>query len=129
MGMIGKLRTEDADLSLEAQGLRGFEPRHLHDGGIAMKVYTTKTGAKVLGVKQDTLQHYAIRLGIGSQPGGKGTPWLFTVDDLLTIRDRAKVGADSLGRLRRKWESVEEAEDREELGLGPLYNEDASPRS
>ena len=49
------------------------------------KIYTTRSGAKVLGVKQDTLKHYALRFDIGSQPGGPGTPWIFTKDDLRAI--------------------------------------------
>lgn len=84
-----------------------------------MKVFTTKTGAKALGIKQDTLQHYAVRFGIGSQPGGPGTPWLFTQEELLTLREREMW----------RWEKVEMQEDREILGLGALYNEDKSPRS
>ena len=81
-------------------------------------IYTTKTGAKVLGVLQDTLKCYANRFGIGSQPGGPGTPYLFTVEDLRALRKRGRV------RLER----TEKNEDREALGLGPLYNKDGSPR-
>jgi hypothetical protein len=87
------------------------------------KIYTTKTGAKVLGMKQDTLKHYAVQYGIGSQPGGFHTPWLFTFDELLTIRNRV---VNELASVKMGF--VEEKEDREELGLGPLYNEDWSPR-
>jgi hypothetical protein len=83
------------------------------------RIYTTKTGAKVLGVKQDTLKRYAWLYGIGSQPGGKNTPWLFTEQDLIDLRGRSEL----------KWEKVEAAEDRDELGLGPLYNPDTTPRS
>ena len=83
-----------------------------------MKIFTTKTGAKVLGVKQDTLKHYAVKFGVGIQPGGSGTPWFFTMEHLMTIRERAW-----------KWEKVEMQENREELGLGLLYNTDTSPRS
>ena len=73
-------------------------------------------------MKQDTLKHYALRLKIGSQPGGPGTPHIFTQNELLEIRNRAY--PDSY-----KWEKVEMKEDRKKLGLGPLYNPDASPRS
>ena len=83
-----------------------------------MKIFTSKTGARALGMKQDTLKHYAVKFGVGSQPGGSGTPWLFTREDLLMIRDRDT----------RQWECVERGEDREALELGPMYNEDASPR-
>jgi len=86
------------------------------------KFYTTKSGARVLGVKQDTLKHYALRFNIGSQPGGPGTPWVFTPEEILEIRNRAFPNS-------YKWEKVEREEDRDELGLGPLYNPDASPRS
>lgn len=87
-----------------------------------IKIYTTCSGAKVLGVKQDTMKHYAQKYkNIGFQPGGPGTPWMFTLSDLLEIR-RLR----SLERTPR--EVIEEAEDREELGLGPLYNDDLSPR-
>jgi DNA-binding transcriptional MerR regulator len=82
-----------------------------------MDIWTTKTVAKVLGIKQDTLKHYAIKFGIGSQPGGSGTPWFFTKEDLLAIRNRAE-----------KREKIEMQEDREALGLGALYNPDKSPR-
>jgi len=82
-----------------------------------MEIFTTRTGAKVLGMKQDTLKHYALKFGVGFKPGGPWTAWLFTLEDLLTIRDRA---------VRR--EQVEMREDREVLGLGALYNEDKSPR-
>ena len=84
-----------------------------------MKVFTTKTGAKALGMKQDTLKHYVVKFDVGFQPGGSGTPWLFTLEELRIIRDRTT----------RKWESVEREEDREVLELGALYNPDASPRS
>lgn len=80
-------------------------------------IFTTKTGAKVLGIKQDTLKHYAVKFSTGSQPGGPGTPRMFTTDELLAIRNRA-------GRM----ESAEKKEDREVLGLGSLYNLDKSPR-
>ena len=53
-------------------------------------IFTTRTGARVLGIKQDTLKHYAIKFGVGYQPGGVGTPWLFTLDDLRAIRKRDK---------------------------------------
>lgn len=84
---------------------------------VKRKVYTTNTGARALGVKQDTMKHYAHKFGVGSQPGGPGTTWLFTHDDLMLIRRRTQ-----------KWEKVEREEDRESLGLGPLYNADATPR-
>lgn len=76
-----------------------------------MKVYTTKTGAKVLGLKQDTLKRYAQKYGIGSQPGGPYTAYLFTLDDLMKI-----------GARERKWKEIEQAEDREELGLPPRFD-------
>ena len=84
-----------------------------------MSIFTTKTGAAALGMQQDTLKHYAIKFEVGSQPGGPGTPWIFTLDELLIVRDRST----------RKWEKIEINEDREALGLGALYNLDASPRS
>jgi hypothetical protein len=90
-------------------------------------IYTTKTGAEVLGVRQDTLKHYALRFNIGIQPGGPRTPWLFTKEDLLKIRNRAGLHGDGL--VKYKSRDVEAKEDREELGLGALYNEDFSPRS
>jgi len=80
-------------------------------------VFTSKTGAVVLGIKQDTLKHYATKFGIGMQPGGPGTPWIFTLEELSELRERVQ-----------KWEKVEAQEDRDVLGLGPLYNPDASPR-
>jgi len=83
-----------------------------------MVIFTTKTGAGVLGIKQDTLKHYAVKFDTGFQPGGSGTPHLFTLDDLKAIRNRMD-----------KWSNVEEYENREMLELGPLYNPDASPRS
>lgn len=88
------------------------------------KFYTTKSGARILGLKQDSLKHYAVRYGIGFQPGGVGTPWVFTPEDIMEIRNRALLLGCSV-----KYEKVEMLEDREELGLGPLYNPDASPRS
>lgn len=77
-----------------------------------MTLYTTKTGAKVLGVKQDTLKRYALKFNIGSQPGGPGTPHLFTKEELLQIKDIRS----------RKWDRVEQAEDRKELGLPPVFD-------
>lgn len=79
-------------------------------------IYTTKSGARVLGIKQDTLKFYATKFGVGSQPGGPKTPWLFTDDDLREIRER-----------EQKWGKVEEMEDREAFGLGPIFNEDLTP--
>jgi len=87
-----------------------------------VKIYTTKSGARVLGVKQDTLKHYALKFGCGSQPGGPGTPWMFTLDDLKDIRSLRTLGE------RAVRETVEKGEDRDELELGPMYNEDMSPR-
>lgn len=77
-----------------------------------MSLYTTKTGSKVLGVKQDTLKRYALKYGIGSQPGGPGTPHLFTREELLVIKDIRE----------RKWVRVQEAEDRDELELPPEFD-------
>lgn len=94
-----------------------------------MKVYTTKTAAPVLGVKQDTVKHYALRFGIGFQPGGPGTGWLFTIEDLVKIREKARELSIEMGTASaRRYERIEEQEDRDELGMGPLYNPDASPR-
>lgn len=86
-------------------------------------LYTTRSGASVLGIKQDTLKHYAIKYSIGSQPGGPGTPWIFTLDDLKEFR---RIRSESQRQVK---EVVQIGEDREELGLGPLYNSDMSPRS
>ncbi len=87
------------------------------------KLYSTRTGARALGVKQNTMVVYAIKYGIGSQPGGPGTPRMFTLDDLREIRRKRSSGP----RLVKEY--VEEGEDRDELELGPLYNDDATPRS
>lgn len=84
-----------------------------------MKIFTTKTGADVLGIKQDTLKRYASKYNVGSQPGGFGTPHFFTLDDLCTLRHCRKY----------RHEATEMQEDREVLELGPLYNPDCSPRS
>jgi len=43
--------------------------------------------ARVLGIKGCTMTTYAVRYGIGNQPGGAGTPWIFTLDDLQRIRE------------------------------------------
>jgi hypothetical protein len=64
---------------------------------------------------------YANRYGVGEQPGGPGTVWVFTFQDIMTIRNRQR--PDSY-----KWEKVERKENREQLGLGPLYNKDGTPR-
>lgn len=80
-----------------------------------MKLYSTKSAARVLGVKQDTVKHYAIRFEVGSQPGGPGTPYVFTLDDLKLIREIRSTGPRTVKR------PVEEAEDREELELGPMF--------
>jgi hypothetical protein len=90
-----------------------------------MKIFTSKTGAKALGIKQDTLKHYAVKYGIGSRPGGPGTPWFFTKGELLAIRNRASLKHKKTW----KWEKVEIKEDRKILDLGPLYNKDGTPRS
>lgn len=84
--------------------------------------FTTKSGARVLGVKQDTLKHYARRFGIGSQPGGPGTPWLFTLEDLREIHSRRAMG--ERGFVHRS----DGVEDRKALGLGPMFNSDLSPK-
>ena len=86
------------------------------------KVWTTRTGAKVLGIKQDTLKCYAIRLKVGSQPGGPGTPYLFTTEDLLKIRNLTRQGKHG------RWIKTQKAEDRDALGLGPLYDSSGRPR-
>ena len=83
------------------------------------KVYTTRTGAPLLGIKQDTLKIWAIKSGIGSQPGGPGTAYLFTHDDLLAIRKwRIENGQHS------RPEFIQRGEDLDELGLGPFYDPD-----
>ena len=88
-----------------------------------MKIYTTRTGGRVLGVKQDTMKHYALKYDdVGFQPGGPGTPWMFTLEDLHKIRKYRALE-------RSPWEVVESAEDRDELELGPMYNDDLTPRS
>lgn len=87
------------------------------------KLFTTKTGARVLGVKQDTLKHYAMRFGIGSQPGGPKTPWVFSLDDLKEIHKLRAMG--ERGFVHRS----DTVEDRETLGLGPMYNSDLSPKT
>lgn len=84
-------------------------------------IYTTKTGGPILGVKQDTLKIYAIRSGIGNQPGGPGTPYYFTRQDLLDIREWKRTA----GRWRRS--KTQMAEDREALGVGPMYDITGKP--
>lgn len=56
----------------------------------AIDMYTTKTGAKILGLKQDTLKCYANRFGYGIQPGGPGTPYIFTYAELMRMRERMR---------------------------------------
>lgn len=85
-------------------------------------LYTTRTGAAILGMKQNTLSQYAVRFGIGTQPGGHRTPLVFTKEDILSIRNR-------FGKVKYKHKRVEKGEDRVALGLGALYNDDGSPRS
>jgi len=72
-----------------------------------------------LGIKQNTLMQYAVRFGIGTQPGGHGTPLVFTHEDILSLRNR---------KVSYKHKRVEKGEDRVALGLGALYNRDGSPR-
>ena len=74
------------------------------------KLYTVTMAAPILGMKPNTLRKLAGEHGWGMQPGGPGTPRLFTREQLLHIRGR-----------ERKWAKVEEQEDREALGLGPIY--------
>ena len=74
------------------------------------KLYTVTMGAPLLGMKPNTLRKLAREHDWGMQPGGSGTPRLFTLEQLLEIRDRS-----------RKWSKVEELEDRDALGLGPIY--------
>ena len=74
------------------------------------KLYTVTTAAPLLGMKPNTLRKIAREHGWGIQPGGSGTPRLFTLKQLLKIRSR-----------HRKWSKVEELEDRDALGLGPIY--------
>lgn len=73
-------------------------------------LYTVTTAAPLLGMKPNTLRKIAREHGWGIQPGGPGTPRLFTLEQLLEIRGRG-----------RKWSKVEEREDRDALGLGPIY--------
>jgi len=61
-------------------------------------------------MKPNTLRKIARERGVGIQPGGSGTPRLFTLEQLLEIRGRS-----------RKWSKVEDQEDRDALGLGPIY--------
>lgn len=82
-----------------------------------MKTFTTKAGAKALGLKQATLRHYAKKFNVGSHPEGVGTPWLFTRKELLVIRNRAKKG-----------EKVEMRENRRVLRLGAFYDLDTRLR-
>ncbi len=77
--------------------------------GVA-RVYTVTTGAKVLGMKPNSLRVLALKHSVGIQPGGKGTPRLFTKEMLLFLRKRVK----------RHKALIEQKEDRNELGLGPL---------
>ena len=92
-----------------------------HREGVRNKIYTTRTGGRVLGVRQDTLKHYALKYDhVGVQPGGPGTPWMFTLDDLKEIRRLRSIE-------RAPRESVEMAEDRDELELGPMYDKDLKP--
>jgi DNA-binding transcriptional MerR regulator len=82
-----------------------------------MKLFSTKDAAKILGLKPNTVRVYALKHGIGSQPGGPGTLRVYTVEDLQQLR---KIRS-------RKWYRAEIVEDREAMELGPLYNEDGSP--
>lgn len=68
------------------------------------KLFTTRTAGEVLGLKPDSVKHLATIYNIGAQPGGPGTPHIFTAEDLKLF-----------SRIRkRKWKSVEE---KENLGL------------
>lgn len=74
------------------------------------KLYTVTTGAPLLGIRPVNLRKLAREHDWGMQPGGPGTPRFFTLEQLLEIRDRGG-----------KWAKTEEKEDREALGLGPIY--------
>ena len=87
-----------------------------------LKLYTTKTGAPVLGVKPNTLLRYAMRFGIGVQLAGPNSTHIFTIDDLREIRRIRGMGKIGV------YEYIQEIEDRKMLNLGPLYNPDLSPR-
>lgn len=76
----------------------------------AVRMYTVTTGAKVLGMKPNSLRVLALKHSVGIQPGGKGTPRLFTKEMLLFLRKHVK----------RHKALIEQKEDREELGLGPI---------
>ena len=77
-----------------------------------MKLYTTRTAACILGVKQDTVKHYSVKFGIGRQPGGFHTPWMYTLEDLQRIREVRK---------HPQYERFQALEDRDELELGPMF--------
>jgi len=47
-----------------------------------MTIYSVRSAAKVLGMTQNAMTIYGTRYKIGTQPGGFGTLWLFTLDDL-----------------------------------------------
>ena len=76
-------------------------------------IYTTRTGAKLVGLSPTTLRHCAVKYGYGRQPGGKGSPHIFTVDDLKKVLQRYK-----------KRVKAEAKEDRAKLGLGPMFKPD-----
>ena len=47
-----------------------------------VKVYNAASAGRVLGVKANTMTVYATRHGIGTQPGGPGSAWIFALEDL-----------------------------------------------
>lgn len=75
-----------------------------------MKLYTTRSAARVLGVKQDTVKHYALRLGIGIQPGGPHTPWLFTAEHVQELQDIRAKKANILGPVAAEFRAVCESD-------------------
>jgi len=55
-----------------------------------IKVYNAASAGRVLGVKANTMTVYATRHGIGTQPGGPDSAWIFALEDLtgtLEIKD------------------------------------------
>lgn len=77
------------------------------------KLYTAKTGAKILGMTSSSLRWYARRFNIGQKLEGMTTGWIFTRNDLLLIQKRS-----------RKWFKIEAKENRKELGLGSMFKHD-----
>ena len=53
-----------------------------------IRFYTVTVAARMLGLKPNSLRKWALRHGMGIQPGGRGTPRYFTMDMIDEIRDR-----------------------------------------